>query len=807
MRKISTVFLLLAALFGGLGIVGLTQAASGSATVSTFAGASVYYAGAPGETGWYNPSGVAVSASGDLYVADDGTNLVRKINTATGQASNFVGQDSSATGSPQDIEFDSSGNLYVMDHLDEIWKITPSGVKTSHYKGSSSTFETPSGIAIDPSGNIYVADTNGKVIRKVSPAGNVSVFAGSGSSGSTDGTGVAASFAAPSDVDISSDNSTLYVADRYGYRIRAINISTAVVTTLAGSDSSGVTDGTGSAASFVGPRGLHVEGNTLYVADSTALRSIDLSSGAVTTVAGSASSGFNDATGAAAGFYGARSVAVYGGQAYIAESASARVRKVTLATGATTTFSGVRWGLDGTGSAARFDQIEDITDPSSDGKVWVADSYSLRRLDTTTGAVVTAWTSESGLVGDVVSNPSGTDAYFIYGQSIKKVTSAGIVTDLAGAATTTGYIDGAGAAARFNTPRGLDISIDGTYLLVADEENHRIRKVMVSDGATTTFLGTGTKGHTDGPLASAIISDPIDVAVTPQGVAFVQLPDTFMVSAGSHNAIRFLRNSDNSVVTLLAMSGVSGSFTGSGSSCSAGVCDNGALFIPNSVAYDSVHQVLLAGGYGKILGFTSTPEVFALAGSSAVYRGVPAYKDGSSSSARFTGVSGLSVLADGSILVSDRTSNVVRRLSGVSIDTTVSTTTTVASTTTAPVSSTTPSTTPTTAAPTTTAPPSPVSTLPSYKAPAKGSAVVINKDGSSQPADILPGEDFVSMSSGGFSAIVAPQPSSSGFVSSSFTIKPGRGIKVSGSGFKPGSTVELWLFLNQHCSDRPQCLL
>jgi sugar lactone lactonase YvrE len=786
MRRFSTIFLLLAALFGSLGVVGLTQAASGSASVATLSGAAISYAGSPAETGWLNPSGSAVSQAGDLYVADAGTNLIRKINTATGVAANFSGHEAYAVGSPEDVEFDSSGVLYMLDYNGKIWKISTSGSKTVHYQDATGAiFKNPKGIALDASGNVYISDSGTRVISKITPTGTVSVLAGSGSSGSADGIGTAASFVTPEDIDISSDGATLYVADSQGTRVRAINIASTAVTTFAGNSSTpGVIDGTGVAASFSSPKGLHVSSTSIFVADNSALRSIDIATGSVTTIAGSNTAGFSNGTGASAQFLSASSVSVSGDAAYVVETGPARIRKVVISTGVTTTLSGVLWGADGTAAAARFDDLADVAFPSSDGKVWASDGYNLRRVDPATGNVTTVWSSNDGQVGDVVSNPSGTEAYFVYGSSLKKITLAGVVSSVAGSETLSGFVDGEGSAARFNTPRGLALSPDGSYILIADEDNHRIRKVVIATSVVSTVLGTGTKGHTDGSSATALISDPVDVAITPQGVAFVQLPDTFTATSSSNNSVRFLRNADSTVATLVAMANVSGTFKSSGSSCSSSLCDSGAMFTPRSVSYDSVHQVLLVGGYGKIVGITGTPEVFSIAGSSATYRGAVAYKDGPSSSARFTSISGLSVLSNGSIIVADKNSNVLRILTGVSIDvnpttTTTTTTTTVASPTT------------TTTLPSPTFVPAPVSTLPSTKAPIKGSAIVISKDGSSQSAAVAVTDSAASVSSGTLAVSFAK---SEGFSPSSFVLVPGKTLSITGSGFKSGSSVEIWIF-------------
>ena len=156
---------------------------------------------------------------------------------------------------------------------------------------AAASFREPSGVAFDGDGNLYVADTANHTIRKVTPAGVVTTFAGSGSSGSDDGTGTAASFNYPRGVAVDGDGN-LYVADTNNNTIRKVTPA-GEVTTFAGSGSYGSDDGTGTAASFANPRGVAVDGDgNLYVADTNnnTIRKVT-PAGVVTTFAGSGSTG------------------------------------------------------------------------------------------------------------------------------------------------------------------------------------------------------------------------------------------------------------------------------------------------------------------------------------------------------------------------------------------------------------------------------------------------------------------------------------------------------------------------------------
>ena len=132
--------------------------------------------------------------------------------------------------------------------------------------GTSASFSYPQGITIDGT-NLYVGDAGNHLIRKiVISTGAVTTLAGTGSSGSTDNTtGTSASFSGP--IGITTDGTNLYVADYYNHLIRKIVISTGVVTTVAGTGSSGSANGTGTSASFNLPRGITTDGTNLYVAE------------------------------------------------------------------------------------------------------------------------------------------------------------------------------------------------------------------------------------------------------------------------------------------------------------------------------------------------------------------------------------------------------------------------------------------------------------------------------------------------------------------------------------------------------------
>lgn len=300
---------------------------------------------------------------------------------ATGTAAKFSG--------PYDIDDGPDGNLYITDYSNNrIRKITPAGVVTTiagsgtagyaDGTGVAASFRQPIGIAVDSLNNIFVGDSNNHVVRKITPAGVVTTFAGTpGIYGSTNGTGSGAKFAFLHDLAIdSSDN--IYVADQFNRLIRKITPA-GVVTTLAGNGVATYADGTSLTASFTSPIFLTVDiNNNVYVSDSDRLRKIT-PAGIVTTLAGDGTAGFANGVGTAARFNGLYGITVdYAGNIYASDSGNVRIRKITPS-GAVTTFAGngIVSSIDGTATGASFHYPYGLVMTPS-GTIFVLDNLSSR---------------------------------------------------------------------------------------------------------------------------------------------------------------------------------------------------------------------------------------------------------------------------------------------------------------------------------------------------------------------------------------------------------------------------------------------
>jgi len=312
-----------------------------------------------------------------------------------------------------------------------------------------------------------------------------SLLAGAPAVGSTDGTGAAARFDEPYGVALDSSGN-LFIADKANDLIREVTPS-GVVTTLAGlAGNAGSTDGTGSAARFNRPVGIAVgSGGVIYVGDSlnNTIRKIT-PAGVVTTVAGTAgTSGSTNGTTAMALFNQPSGVALDGsGNIYVAEQGSQTIREITPG-GVVSTLAGDAGSVgneDGTGPDARFNQPIGIAVDGS-GNVYVADSAN---------------------------------------DTIRKITSGGVVTTLAGKAGIAGSADGMGTAALFDNPRGVAVDGNGN-VFVADSENSTIREITPAGMVTTLAGSPNSFANQNGTGPAALFDAPVGVAINASGVVYV----------------------------------------------------------------------------------------------------------------------------------------------------------------------------------------------------------------------------------------------------------------------------------------------
>ena len=457
------------------------------------------------------PVDVAADRAGNLYITEPGR--LRKVSTsgivttiAGNGAFGYSGDGGLATnariGQDDHIALDSGGNLYLAEaECFCVRKIDPSGIITTIAGGGtgqtngdggpakSARLTFPNAVALDSSDNLYISET-GRV-RKVSAAGVISTVAGSGVNGYSGdgGPAVNAQINGPYAIRVdSADN--LYIAGG-DHRIRRIAAS-GIITTVAGNDATRYSGDGGAATSarMQNPYGVAVDGSgNLFIADNKNARVRRVSTeGIITTAAGNGTRGYSGDGGPASSaqinnrFGGVAADA--GGNLYIADFDSARIRKIS-ATGIISTVAGNGVaGYSGDGGPATGAQLN--------GPICVA-------------------VDRAG------------NLYIGEGGRVRKVTAGGIITTVAGGGKGLGLGDGGPAtSATFNGLRSLAVdSSDNLY--IADSDNFRVRKVSNS-GIITTVAGNGSNGFAgsgDGGLATNAQLFPFGVAVDVAGNLYI----------------------------------------------------------------------------------------------------------------------------------------------------------------------------------------------------------------------------------------------------------------------------------------------
>jgi sugar lactone lactonase YvrE len=302
-------------------------------------------------------NGQTYSGAQDVFVVRFADIALRPITTVAGNGTaGFSGDGNQAVNaqlnSPAFAVFDSAGNLYISDNQNHrVRKVTPGGVistvagtgNTSYVAAqdggaaTSANLNSPTGLVFDSSGNLYITEYSNNRVRRVTPGGVISTFAGNGTQGQSGlgGQATSAQVSGPTGLAIDSAGS-IYIAEYNNHRVLKV-ATNGIITKVAGTGTPGYNgDGfAATSASLNNPYGLAIDAaGNLYVADrgNNRIRKIDASTGLISTIAGTGAAGYGGDGGAAVNAQlGAPCGIAFdaAGNLYIADLYNYRVRKIT----------------------------------------------------------------------------------------------------------------------------------------------------------------------------------------------------------------------------------------------------------------------------------------------------------------------------------------------------------------------------------------------------------------------------------------------------------------------------------------------
>ena len=530
--------------------VRLLSASAG--VVTTIAGNGIYGYNGDGGLGTNTmlnyPSGVAVDMSGNVYIADSSNSRMRLWNQSTGIVTTIVGNGTrgfsgdggaganAMLANPWGVAVDASGSVFIADTGNSrvrMWTkstgiivtIVGNGVQGfagDGGPGTSAELFAPFSIAVTATGSIYIADSGNWFNNRVrlfewisasptaslsptptvlpsAPTRVIAVIAGNGNSGfSGDGdVGTSAELSYPSDVATDSMGN-VYIADSGNHRVRLWAKATAIITTVAGNGDGGFSGdgGAGTSARLNSPQGIAVDSaGNLYIADTHnfRVRLLAMSTGIITTIAGNGAFGFSGDgnMGTSAQLTSPSGVAVdLAGNVYIADRGNNRVRLWTRSTGIITTIVGNGtigvYGFSGDGSSGTSAELMSPSGVSVDlgGNVYIADTGNDR---------VRIWTRSTGIITTIVG--SGTHGFNGDG--------------------------GTGISTALSYPYGVAVDIAGNAY-IADSTSSRVRLWTKRTGLITTIAGNGTFGFSGegGVSTGAALDQPVGITVDFAGYVY-----------------------------------------------------------------------------------------------------------------------------------------------------------------------------------------------------------------------------------------------------------------------------------------------
>lgn len=497
-----------------------------------------------------NPLGIAIDGTGNLYIADSGNNVIRRVDAngiittyAGNTTAGFSGDGGAATSAelnfPQAVALDTAGDLFIADTDNNVIRsvnfgskiiTTVAGTGVSGYSGdggpaTAATLEVPDGLAVDGTGNIYISDTTNAVIREVFSAtspitpNDITTIAGNNTFGFAGDGGLAinAELTNPAGLFVDPATGDLWFADLWANRIRkytpltpgnpqGATITTVVGSGLVGDFQPGVPGGLAINASLYDPRSpaLDAQGN-LYIVDTQNNRIREVNAaGEITTIVGTGipcahatlACGDGGAPTAAALFIPRTVTVEPSGNLLVADSGDQRIREVINGTITTLAGSGAQCGNPtplpcGDGGPATSASLNDpraaVVDSHGNTFFVDAEDNRVRKVDT------------SGIITTVAGNgPNGNAPLCVPGSGENIAGDGGPAID-----------------ALLDCPLGLDIDANDN-LFISDTQNQRIRRIDAATQIITTVAGSGTTGGfsgDNGPATSATLRSPNRISI------------------------------------------------------------------------------------------------------------------------------------------------------------------------------------------------------------------------------------------------------------------------------------------------------
>lgn len=470
--------------------------------IETVAGSDVFGDGGPAVNAQLSfAQGIAIDGRRNIYIADTGNHRIRKV-TPDGRIATIAG-----TGR-RGMEGDGGPAL-------------------------NARFDQPYGLALDAAGNLYVADLGNHRVRKISPDGIITTVAGAGGKGSRGDGGPAAEAQLMSPRNVALDAAgNLYISEFEGHRVRRVSPE-GVITTFAGTGVAGLGGDGGPAAlaQLAFPAGLAVDRDgALFIADSGNHRIRKVTSGGIiTTYLGTGVVELHTPAGVALDANG--TLYVTENTAQVRRFPPGREPQVTAGTGVI--------GYDGDGRSAETSLLTAPAGIAfdADGNFYLLDGLRVRRVEIATKRISTvagdAYLSSVGDGGPAIDaclhRPAGIfmdpDGSLYIADSgthrVRRVDPAGRMTTLAGSGVT-GFVDGvAPGLARLNTPMAVAAAGAGS-VFVADTLNHRVRRIFPGSLVRTVAGSGGTGMGADGrPALETPLHGPRGLATDGRGHLYI----------------------------------------------------------------------------------------------------------------------------------------------------------------------------------------------------------------------------------------------------------------------------------------------